>query len=494
MSKKNTPTKKESIKENKKESGFKTYFKELGEAISKGDWSVKLSMLFMGAGYTAHKQIIKGILLTLFEALSIVLFVSFAIPSLKDFGTLGTVKFEKIIDPATLQTTVNDYDNSFTILLGSIVSLFFVVVFILFWIANIKAVYRLQLIDQLPESINKPHINNFWEDIKTLVNDKFHITLLFLPTVGVILMNIIPILVLIAIAFTNYDQNHMPPNALFTWVGLANFKSLFTNTVTSSFSYAFGKILGWTFLWAVLATVTTFFLGILLAMLINVKGVKFKKMWRTLFIVAIAVPQFVTLLLVRYFFDDSGIVNSVLGNLGIVDVLKNIGLVNEHLNYIPFLSSEHWAKFMIIMINIWVGVPYQMLIATGVLMNVPTDQIEAAKIDGATNFQAFVHITMPYVLFIQGPALITDFVKNINNFNVIYLLTNNSYITPDQAMANANGKEVDLLVTWLFRLTNEYYNYKMASVIGIIVFIICAVFTLTVFRKLTSGDREEQFQ
>ena len=203
MSKKNTPTKKESIKENKKESGFKTYFKELGEAISKGDWSVKLSMLFMGAGYTAHKQIIKGILLTLFEALSIVLFVIFAIPSLKDFGTLGTVKFEKILDPATLQTTVNDYDNSFTILLGSIVSLFFVVVFILFWIANIKAVYRLQLIDQLPESINKPHINNFWEDIKTLVNDKFHMTLLFLPTVGVILMNIIPILVLITIAFTN---------------------------------------------------------------------------------------------------------------------------------------------------------------------------------------------------------------------------------------------------------------------------------------------------
>jgi arabinogalactan oligomer/maltooligosaccharide transport system permease protein len=252
--------------------------------------------------------------------------------------------------------------------------------------------------------------------------------------------------------------------------------------------------LGWTLLWAVLATVTTFFLGILLAMLINVKGVKFKKMWRTLFIVAIAVPQFVTLLLVRYFFDDSGIVNSVLGNLGIVDALKNIGLVNEHLNYIPFLSSEHWAKFMIIMINIWVGVPYQMLIATGVLMNIPTDQIEAAKIDGATNFQAFVHITMPYVLFIQGPALITDFVKNINNFNVIYLLTNNSYITPDQAMANANGKEVDLLVTWLFRLTNEYYNYKMASVIGIIVFIICAVFTLISFSKLMSGDREEQFQ
>ena len=101
---------------------------------------------------------------------------------------------------------------------------------------------------------------------------------------------------------------------------------------------------------------------------------------------------------------------------------------------------------------------------------------------------------MPYILSIQGPALITDFVKNINNFNVIYLLTQDVYITPDQYLANANAKEVDLLVTWLFRLTNEYYNYKMASVIGIIVFIICAVFTIVSFSKLISGDREGVYQ
>ena len=127
-------------------------------------------------------------------------------------------------------------------------------------------------------------------------------------------------------------------------------------------------------------------------------------------------------------------------------------------------------------------------------MNIPTDQIEAAKIDGATPFQIFRHVTMPYILFIQGPALITDFVKNINNFNVIYLLTQDVYITTDQALANSHAKEVDLLVTWLFRLTNEYYDYKMASVIGIIVFLICAAFTILSFSKLMSGDREEVYQ
>lgn len=91
-------------------------------------------------------------------------------------------------------------------------------------------------------------------------------------------------------------------------------------------------------------------------------------------------------------------------------------------------------------------------------------------------------------------ALITDFVKNINNFNVIYLLTQDVFVTQNQALANSHAKEVDLLVTWLFRLTNEYYDYKMASVIGIIVFIICAAFTLISFSRMISGDKEEEYQ
>lgn len=473
--------------------GFVQYFKELGTAIAKGDVFVKLSMIFMGAGYTGHKQVIKGILATLVEVAFIVMCVLYAAPSLSKFGTLGTVQFEKKLDPLTLQTTVNDYDNSFTILLNSMIALFLIFCFILFWIANMKTVYRLQIRHE-NQDIPGNHINTFGEDVKDMLGRKFHITLLTLPTIGVILMNIIPILVLIAIAFTNYDQNHMPPNALFTWVGFKNFGSLFSNSLTVSFGYAFRKILGWTLIWAVLATLTTFIGGILLAMLINKETTRLPKLWRTLFVVSIAVPQFVTLLLVRYFFSDNGIVNTICSNIGLTGFLKNIGLVGRSLNYIPFLSEEGWAKVMIILINIWVGIPYQMLIATGVLMNIPTDQVESARLDGATKFQVFRHIMMPYILFIQGPALITDFVKNINNFNVIYLLTNNAYVTPDQAMANAHGREVDLLVTWLFRLTNEYYDYKMASVIGIIVFIICAVFTILSFTRMIGGGREEDYQ
>ncbi len=134
-----------------------------------------------------------------------------------------------------------------------------------------------------------------------------------------------------------------------------------------------------------------------------------------------------------------------------------------------------------------------MLIATGILMNIPTDQLESARIDGANKLQIFWKITMPYIMFIMGPSLITSIISNINNFNVIYLLTTD-YTTTNMAFANSNAKETDLLITWLFTLTNDYSNYKMASVIGIVTFLICALITLLTYTRMISGDKEEEYQ
>ena len=387
-----------------------------------------------------------------------------------------------------MKNEINDYDNSFMILLFSVVSIVIWVVFLLIWISNVKHAYELQKMSERGE-----HINTFLEDLNTYNRYTYSKTLLALPVAGVVVFTAIPLLILILVAFTNYDQQHMPPAELFTWVGLDNFFSLFGGGgLTITFGYSFVRVLIWTLVWALFSTFTTYIGGILLSLLINHKRVKLKKMWRTLFMVTIAVPQFVSLLLVRNFFADGGIVNTICASVGLTDFLRDIGLIST--SYIPFLTSPGWAHVMIILINIWVGVPYQMLIATGVLMNLPTDQIESARIDGATPVQIFRHITMPYVLFITGPALVTDFVKNINNFNVIYLLTQDVYTTTNQALANSQAKEVDLLVTWLFRLTQEYYNYKMAAVIGIVVFVLNRYTYRIAFGRMTRGDREEVYQ
>ena len=386
-----------------------------------------------------------------------------------------------------MKNEVNNYDNSLLCLLFGVISLVFLIVAVALWMVNIRTTYKLQKRAEAGK-----HINTFKEDCRELLNDKFHFTLLSLPVLGIIIFNVLPLIVMICVAFTNYDQNHMPPAKLFTWVGLANFKSLFTTSMTVTFGYTFRRILVWTLIWAVFATVTTYVGGILLSLLINSKLTRFKKMWRTLFVTSIAVPQFVTLLLIRNFFASNGIVNTFLAHAGITGFLKHLGWIST--NYVPFLTNPTWAKVTIIMINIWVGVPYLMLIATGVLMNIPEELKESARIDGANKFQIFKSITMPYMLFITGPYLVTQFTANINNFNVIYLLTQDVYTTTNQKLAASQGKEIDLLVTWLYRLTSEQYNYKMAAVIGICVFIVCAIITLFAFNFLIKGDKEDTFK
>lgn len=464
------------------------FFSSFGTAVAKGNIFVKLSLLWWGAGYVRYKQYVKAAIMTALEAGIILFSVFFAAQYVPKFGSLGTVKAEMVFNIDTMKNEFNDYDNSFMILLFSLFSFVVWFVAVVIWIKNTSNVYNLQLMEE-----SGVHINTFQEDMKLYIGEKFHITLLSLPVLGVVVFTIIPILLLVFVAFTNYDKQHMPPSELFTWVGFSNFITLFGGGgLTATFGYSFVRVLGWTLVWAFFSTITTYIGGILLSLLLNSAKTRIPKFWRLMFVITIAVPQFVSLLLVRNFFADNGIVNTICSNIHLTGFLQDIGLIS--VDHIPFLSAPGWAHVMIILINIWVGVPYQMLIATGVLMNIPEDQLESAKMDGAKPFQIFTKITMPYMLFITGPALVTDFVKNINNFNVIYLLTQDVYTTTNQALANSQAQEVDLLVTWLFRLTQDYYNYKMASVIGIVVFIICALFTLVAFNYMIGGDKEGTYQ
>ena len=463
------------------------FFSEFGTAMAKGDVFVKLSLLWWGAGYFRRKQYVKAILMTLLEIAAIVFTLNFAMAYVPKFGTLGTVQAEQVFNMQTMQTEWNDYDNSFMILLFSLFSFVIWFAAAVVCMRNVVNAYELQI-----QAQRGKHINTFVEDLREYLDKKFHITLLSLPVLGIVVFTLIPMLLLILVAFTNYDQQHMPPTNLFTWVGFSNFVTLFGGGITTTFGYAFIRILGWTIVWSFFATLTTYLGGILMSLLLNSKLTRGTKIWRTMLVVTIAVPQFVSLLLMRNFFANSGIVNTICANIGLTGFLRDIGLIST--SYIPFMTAPGWVHVMIILINIWIGIPYQMLIATGVLMNLPTDQIESAKIDGANPFQVFKSITMPYMLQVTGPALITDFVKNFNNFNVIYLLTQNVFVTTNQFMANSQAKETDLLVTWLFTLTQDYYNYKMASVIGIMVFIVCAVFTLVGFNFMISGDKEGTYQ
>ena len=152
------------------------------------------------------------------------------------------------------------------------------------------------------------------------------------------------------------------------------------------------------------------------------------------------------------------------------------------------------SRVMVILINIWIGIPYLMLISTGVLMNIPQDLYESAKIDGANTWQQYMKITLPYMLFVTGPYLLTSFIGNINNFNVIYLLTGGAPTNPNLVSSSGSVGYTDLLITWLFKIAiGVDNNYKLASVLGILIFVVVATLSVIVYNVIPSTKNEEDF-
>lgn len=139
----------------------------------------------------------------------------------------------------------------------------------------------------------------------------------------------------------------------------------------------------------------------------------------------------------------------------------------------------------------WVGIPYYMLLMSGLLINIPNDYYEAARIEGASKWQQFNRITFPNILFMTTPLLITSFVSNINNFNVIYFLTNGGTIA--NGVSNT-AYATDILITWLYTLTMKKFDYNFGAAIGIIMFIISATISLLVFRKSKAYNNEEAYR
>jgi arabinogalactan oligomer/maltooligosaccharide transport system permease protein len=186
-------------------------------------------------------------------------------------------------------------------------------------------------------------------------------------------------------------------------------------------------------------------------------------------------------------FDSAGIIGKLLSDIPFVANYLNAN------HFVSLWSSPIISKVLLIVINIWVGIPYIMLMATGILMNIPQDLYESAKIDGASSTQQFTKITLPYMLFVTGPYLLTSFVGNLNNFNVIYLLSGGNPIKGTAGGASVG--HTDLLITWLFKMTlgSTESKYYLASIVGILIFLVVAVLSLIVYNVIPSTKNEEDF-
>lgn len=349
-----------------------------------------------------------------------------------------------------------------------VATIYITLMFIVVWREAVKSSYKSEVLAK-----SGKHLNTFKEDFKSLFDQNLHKLLLAAPIMGVLIFTILPLIYNISMAFTNYSKvnDHL---VLFDWVGLANFAKILN--LNDSIGKQFYSVLTWTITWAIFATALNYIFGMILAIVINRKETHFKGFWRFCFVLSIAVPQFVSLLIMRSMLQPTGIVNTLLLKYGLIDTA------------LPFFSSATWARVTVIVINLWVGIPYTLLQVTGILQNIPGELYEAAKIDGANAVQIFFKITLPYMLFVMTPYLITQFTGNINNFNVIYLLSGGNP-TPVDATA---GK-TDLLVTWLYKLTVDKNYYNLGAVIGIMTFIVLAIVALVTYRNTASYKDEEGF-
>ena len=327
----------------------------------------------------------------------------------------------------------------------------------------------------------------FKEQLRSLLDENFHLTMLFLPIIGVVIFTIMPLVLSILVAFTNYDHTHTPPDSMFTWAGFMNFVDLF-NAPADSIYYGLGNGLRltivWTISWAIIATFSNYFLGIIYALMINKEGIKFKKFWRFIFTLSIAVPQFISLIGLSLMLSDSG----ALGSWFFEAFGRRLGFGTDTTN------NALLTKVIIIIVNIWVGIPYTILQTTGILMNIPKDLYESSKIDGAGTVTQFFKITMPYIFFVTGPSLIQGFIGNINNFGVIYFLTGGG--PTNNSVPGGLLGYTDLLVTYLYKLVTSATtaNYGLASSIGILVFILCAFISMIMYNRSSSVKGEDQFQ
>ena len=441
------------------------------EALKNGDTMVKLSCVVMGLGNMAHKQVAKGLLFLAAEVAYIVFMITNGFHNLAMLPSLGSVEQQEFWNEELQIFEYTHGDQSILLLLYGLATI--ILTGVMFWIlrGTLKSGYAAQL----NEAAGR-HINTLSEDIKELFDSNLYRLLMTPPMFFISILTILPLIFMICMAFTNYSKidNHL---VLFDWVGLDNFFTLFdSNSVLGS---TFWRVLGWTLVWAFFATFTNYFAGMILAIIINRKDTKAKGFWRFCFVLPCAVPMFVSLLIMRTMLQPEGAVNVLLRQMGFIAAGESL----------PFFTDPTWARVTVILINIWVGVPYTLLQLTGVLQNIPTELYEAAKVDGANSIQTFFRITLPYMLYVTTPYLIATFTGNVNNFNVIYLLSGGDPVTD---LASTAGS-TDLLVTWLYKLTIDRQYYNVGAVVGILTFVILAVGSLLTYRRSKSYREEGGF-
>lgn len=418
------------------------------------------SCIFMGLGHIIYlKQYLKGILFAAVEVFMIICSPKL-LNMIKDMIELS--RWYKNVEPA--------YTRMIDGLLAIAIILFFIVLFIVS-VRSALSSYQDYCLDGRVKT-NK-------ESMQGAVGKAFPFIGLSPALILIVVFVIVPLIFSILTGFTNWTENVNPtPGTRVSWIGLDNYKDMFGGDAV--WFSAFGRVAVWTVIWGVLSTFTCYFGGMVLATLLYEAKLKITPVLRAILILPYAVPSILTVQIWSKLLYIYGPVNKL---------LRALGLIDEDVSWMTDPQHTMRVKVICLLINMWVGVPYFMLLITGQMTAISQDIYEAAMIDGANKLQVFTNITLPLIIYQTAPLIILSFTHNINNFGAIYFLTGGAPNLADSTETQAGS--TDILVTWIYKLTVNNGEYGMAAVLAMLVFLVMAPFAIWNFRNTKSYKEGE---
>lgn len=285
--------------------------------------------------------------------------------------------------------------------------------------------------------------------------------------ISILILSILPILYTVYIAFTDYNQYS---KGVVNFIGIGNFIEVFNGP----FSKVFFPVFLWTLVYSLLATLGSFMLGLIMAVLVNNENIKERNLYKAILILPWALPGTVAVLSFQGLFNGTyGAINNLLISMHFI------------VKPIPWLTNPTLSQLVVIVVTIWLGFPYMMNVCIGALEAIPNTYYEAADVDGAGKLTQFWKITLPSLAQTAYPLVITTFAFNFNNFGTAFLITQG---LPSRAGTQFAGY-TDILASVNYRLSMTFGKYATAATISIIIFVVLG--TISFIQMKASRQFEE---
>ncbi|WBP84077.1 carbohydrate ABC transporter permease [Mycoplasmopsis edwardii] len=403
--------------------------------------SVFLNFIFPGLSELIFfKQYAKGIIMSIVSLISWTLIIPFAfgyywtemggIPGFSDLGA-HLYNFKLGIFP-----------DARIYLFGGVISVILMVFVLIYHSVSSLGAYR---IAKHLEYGSRP---SKWTHTKRWMNTSgFPWMISLLGWVLMIFIVATPVITSILVSFTNYGFLHEAPAQPVDWVGLKQWGKWWIFREQNLF-LSLRRVILWTVIWTIASTIIPISLGIIIAVLTNNQRIKFKKVFRLIYILPWAIPAFVTLTFIRSLFmgGDDGIINKIFLAMGIIEESKN------------WLNTIMTARILVIMVQTWIGYAWIFMLVTGNLQSIPKDIYEAGSVDGAKGRQLFWYLTLPSLLISIAPMLIGQFVGAFNNFTTISIFTGGG---PAYAESTSFGEaSTDIIISWVYKLTTSSGQFE----------------------------------